>query len=197
MVGSCAVAAFFLVAIQSPFLWLHSSFQGFHCGFLGFSAKCQIVVHEEVKNPVLHFITHGSSVKHIPIGKGDELQTFHQIPGHSEQFSVVSPADWEIVNIQRIPVHESVLLQRGNVRLQDSNEKTGFLEALFHIILIDFVPGPKGGVQLINEIIKGVSMKLNATFGDGTKTFTSCSEMVSISLPGTQLAVRVFPKAGT
>ena len=145
-------------------------------------------------------------MKHIPIGKGDELQTFHQILGHSEQFSVVSPAGWEIVNIQRVPVHESVLLQRGNVRLQDSNEKTGFLEALFHIILIDFVPGSKGGVQLHGNTFDDFIDQLNTPFKasynisfrmDGTKTFTSCSEMVSISLPGTQLAFRVLPKAGT
>ena len=145
-------------------------------------------------------------MKHIPIGKGDELQTFHQIPGHREQFGVVPPAGGEIVNIQRVPAHEPVLLQRGNVGLQNGNEKTGFLEALFHIILIDFVPGSKGGVQLHGNTFDDFIDQLNTPFKasynisfrmDGAKVFTSCSEIVSMNRPFTQLAFRVFPKAGT
>ena len=145
-------------------------------------------------------------MKHIPIGKGDELQTFHQIPGHLEHFAVVPSAGGEIVNIQRVPVHEPVLLQRGNVRLQNGNEKTGFFETLFHIILIDFVPGPKGGVQLHGNTFDDFIDQLNTPFKasynisfrmDGTKTFTSCSEIVIINFPGTQLTFRLLPKAGT
>ena len=116
------------------------------------------------------------------------------------------PLVGEIVNIQRVPVHEPVLLQRGNVGLQNGNEKTGFFETLFHIVLIDFVPGPKGGVQLHGNTFDDFIDQLNTPFKasynisfrtDGAKGFTSCSEIVSMNRPFTQLAFRVFPKAGT
>nr|DAT47643.1 MAG TPA: hypothetical protein [Caudoviricetes sp.] len=122
-------------------------FQSFHIGFFSGADHGQVIVHKEVKYIVHNLIIHAGSMQKITARKRDEVQGFHHRFRNGEHFRIIAGVGRKILNVKWVPLDEPPPQHRGDLRFQNGDKKTRLFQALFHIVLIDFIPIPKGGVQ--------------------------------------------------